>query len=50
MKGHSVLVEECRKIKAEGRKIGKEIKIRNMSENAKDVEVGKKDKLTTQKV
>ena len=50
MKGPSVLVEQRRKIKAEGRKIGKEIKLRKMSENAKDVELGKKDKLTTQKV
>ena len=50
MKGPSVLIEQCRKIKAEGRKIGKEIKVRKMSENAKDVDVGKKDKLTTQKV
>ena len=47
MKGHSVLVEQRRKIKAEGRKIGKEIKVRKMSENAKDIEVGKKNKLTT---
>ena len=35
IKGPSVLVEQHRKIKAKGREIGKEIKIRKMSENAK---------------